>query len=313
MQIENIAVIGAGTMGSSIALAFSMYGYSVNLVDLDKQALQLARQRIANDVQLMIEEGVLESQRQGDIEKNITYYTELQGAVSDRDYIIEAVIENLQIKQKIFEDLDRYAPEECILATNTSSLKLEEIGKHLSEKRKPYLMINHWFNPAHIMPIVELSYFGNTSDQVYNAVDKLYASLKKQRIKVYRDVPGLVGTRLQQCLAREVYYLLEEGIVNEEDVDKAIKYGPSFRHVTSGLLEVCDMGGIDIWYAVADNLFAELSNASKANDLLRTKVEQGHLGIKSGKGFYEYEADQLDQIKENFQRKLLKQLKVMDL
>lgn len=311
-MIRKIAVLGAGTMGHGIAEAFAMYGYEVNLFDSNFDRLQLAKKEIEEELKLLVEEGFISDETAKAAVNHISLGTSMQDSVKDRDYVIEAVPEILDIKQQVFRQLDEYCPPHTILASNTSSLELSRMMELMSEQRKARTMINHWFNPAYIMPIVELSYFGNMPEDIYREVEQLYHSIKKQTVKVLMDIPGLIATRLQQCLAREVYYLLEMGAVDAENIDKALKFGPAFRHVTSGLLEVGDLGGLDIWSAVADNTFKDLANNAEANAIIRNKAKEGKLGLKSGEGFYQYDPESSEAVKERFTKRLIHQLKATD-
>jgi 3-hydroxybutyryl-CoA dehydrogenase len=168
------------------------------------------------------------------------------------------------------------------------------------------------YNPAHLMPIVELSFFGNMPEEIYQKVDQLYRSINKQPVKVLKDVPGLVANRIQQGLAREVFSLIEMGVAEPAEIDKALKFGPAFRYATTGHLEVTDFGGLDIWCIVGDNLLKVMDNSQSANQLLRKKVDEGKLGIKSGEGFYEYSPEEIPVIREKFMKKLIHQLKASE-
>ena len=184
--------------------------------------------------------------------------------------------------------------------------------KLVSENRKQRMMINHMYNPAHLMPIVELSFFGNMPEDIYQEVDQLYRSINKQPVKVLKDVPGLVANRIQQGLAREVFSLIEMGVAEPAEIDKALKFGPAFRYATTGHLEVTDFGGLDIWCIVGDNLLKVMDNSQSANQLLRKKVDEGKLGVKSGAGFYEYSPEEVPAIREKFMKKLIHQLKTSE-
>jgi 3-hydroxybutyryl-CoA dehydrogenase len=181
-----------------------------------------------------------------------------------------------------------------------------------SAPRKQRMIVNHWYNPAHIMPIVEMSYFGNMPDPIYREVEQLFASIRKQTVKVLKDVPGLVANRIQQGVAREVFSIIEQGIAAPEDVDKALKFGPAFRYATTGQLEVADFGGLDIWCTVGDTLLAAIDNAQTSNPLLRQKVQEGKLGVKSGEGFFKYDQATLAEKKKAFVKRLIHQLKASD-
>jgi 3-hydroxybutyryl-CoA dehydrogenase len=189
-------------------------------------------------------------------------------------------------------------------------LALDKMMAKVSPARKTRMMVCHWYNPAHLMPIAELSFFGNMPEEVYKEVEALYTKAGKQTVKVLKDVPGLVANRIQQGVAREVFSIIEQGIAAPEDVDKALKFGPAFRYATTGQLEVADMGGLDIWCTVGDNLLAVMDNRQSANPLLREKVATGKLGMKSGEGFFAYPPEKVSELKNKFNRKLIKQLQV---
>ncbi len=240
---------------------------------------------------------------------NIAIYDNLKEAAADADYVIEAIVEKMEVKQNLFAELDGICKPECIFASNTSSLPLSGMIEKLPESRKARTMVCHWYNPAHLMPIAELSFFGNMDEETYQKVAALYESAGKQTVKVLKDVPGLVANRIQQGVAREVFSIMEQGIAAPEDIDKALKFGPAFRYATTGQLEVADMGGLDIWCTVGDNLLSVMDNRKEANPILRQKVQEGKLGMKSGEGFFEYPTDRIAEMKNEFNKKLIIQLK----
>ena len=309
---KKIGVIGAGTMGHGIAESFAMFGYNVNLYDTNAIQLEKALNEIKAEQQLLVEEAFISAEKAAATMENISIHTDLQTAVKDRDYVIEAAPENMELKQNLFKQLDGFCPPHTILASNTSSLSLEPMMALVSEARKQRMMVCHWYNPGHLMPLAELSFFGNMPADIYQQVAELYASINKQTVKVLKDVPGLVANRIQQGVAREAFSIIEQGIADPIDVDKALKFGPAFRYATTGQLEVADFGGLDIWCIVGDNLLPAMDNSTQANNLLRQKVAEGKLGIKSGEGFFRYEAEQLPAIRKRFAQKLIHQLKASE-
>ena len=311
-MINKIAILGSGTMGHSIAEDFAMHGYQVNLYDIEQKQLTKALSDIHEDLNLLVEEELISLHVIQEAIDRITPYTDLIQAVSDRDYVIEATPEVLDLKQQLFKQLDEYCPDYTILASNTSSLSLSSVMQLVSEQRKQRVMVNHWYNPGNLMPLVELSFFGNTPDQIYAEVEQLYKTLKKQTVRVLKDVPGLIANRIQQGVAREVFSIIEQGIAAPEDVDKALKFGPAFRYATTGQLEVADFGGLDVWCVVGDNLLKEMDNSQCANPILRQKVAEGKLGVKSGEGFYHYSAEDLYEIRRRFKKRLIHQLKASE-
>jgi 3-hydroxybutyryl-CoA dehydrogenase len=311
-MIRKIAVLGAGTMGHSIAEAFAMHGFEVNLFDTDSNRLQAAKEEIRAELSLLAAEDFIPQPAiQATLDK-IAYFTDLKQTVIDRDYVLEATPEILELKQNLFKQLDNLCPPHTILASNTSSLKLNDMMALVSPSRKERILVTHWYNPAHLIPIIELSYFGNMPEDLYTQVEALHLAIKKQTVKVLKDVPGLVANRIQQGVAREVFSLIEMGVAAPADIDKALKFGPAFRYATTGQLEVADFGGLDIWCVVGDNLLKEMDSSECANKLLREKVQQGKLGIKSGEGFYKYSPEKISAIKNDFMRKLIHQLKASE-
>ena len=308
-MIKKIAVVGSGTMGHGIAESFAMHGYDVNLYDIDNARLNEAIEEIREELELLAEEEFIEPHVIEAALQRIKTFTDLKKSVADRDYVIEAVPEDLDLKQRLFQELDGYSQRHAILASNTSSLKLNDMIARLGDERKQRVMVNHWYNPAHLMPIVELSFFGNMPESIYVEVEQLYAGIRKQTVKVLKDVPGLVANRIQQGVAREAFSIIEQGIAAPEDVDKALKFGPAFRYATTGQLEVADFGGLDIWCIVGDNLLKVMDNSQSANNLLRQKVKEGKLGIKTGEGFYKYRKEEIPEIRKKFMKKLINQLK----
>lgn len=308
-MLRKIAVLGSGTMGHGIAEVFALYGFDVNLYDIETTRLTQALSEIKAELELMAAEDFISDDKIAKTLDNIKLFTVLGDAVSDRDYVIEAAPEIMELKQQLFAQLDQLCPEHTILASNTSSLPLNAMMRDVSAARRARMMVCHWYNPAHLLPIAELSFFGNMPESIYKQVESLYQSVQKQTVKVLKDVPGLVANRIQQGVAREVFSLLEMGVAAPEDVDKALKFGPAFRYATTGQLEVADFGGLDIWCIVGDNLLKEMDNSQCANPLLREKVAAGNLGVKSGAGFFVYDADKLPAIKQQFAKRLIHQLK----
>ncbi|MCQ4635793.1 3-hydroxyacyl-CoA dehydrogenase NAD-binding domain-containing protein [Anaerovorax odorimutans] len=308
-MIKKIAVLGAGTMGHGIAEAFAIGEYPVNLYEPSESMRNCVKDTIKTELEHLAIQNLIKTEDIENILRRINLFNELSDAVDDVDYVIEATPEVLDLKQRLFQDLDHLCKPETILASNTSSLPLNKMLLYVSPERKKRTMICHWYSPAHIMPLVELSSFGNLQESVYNEVERLYNKIKKQIVKVKKDVPGLVANRIQQGVAREVFSLIEQGIASPEDIDRALKFGPAFRYATTGQLEVADMGGLDIWTTVGDNLLSVMDNRQEANPILKELVKKGKLGIKTGEGFFTYSDKELEAQKKKFNNKLIIQLK----
>ena len=308
-MIERIAVLGAGTMGHGIAETFAMNGFLVNLYETHDQTRNSVKKVIETELSFLAENAYIKKEDIEIILNRITVYKDLKESVVNVDYVIEAVPEKIELKQQIFSEIDVYCKPETIFASNTSSLALNEMLESVSDSRKERMMVCHWYNPAHLMPIAELSYFGNMPENIYKEVEEIYLKSGKQVVKVLKDVPGLVANRIQLGVAREVFSLIEMGVASPQDIDKALKFGPAFRYATTGQLEVADMGGLDIWCTVGDNLLSVMDNRKEANPILRQKVADGKLGLKTKEGFYEYPEEKLNDIKNEFNKRLLIQLK----
>lgn len=307
-MIEKIAVLGAGTMGHGVAECFAMHGYPVHIYDVYEPARKNVKNVIKEELEFLADNDMIAADEVDKSLARITVCDSLEETVIDADFVIESVLEDMKVKQELFKTLDSLCKPGCILASNTSGLPLGGMMEEVSPERRGQMMVCHWYNPPHIMPIVELSHFGNTSEELYEEVAGLYKKIGKQTVKVLKDEPGLVANRIQQGVAREAFSIIEQGIAAPEDVDKALKYGPAFRYATTGHLEVTDLGGLDIWCITGDNLLSVMDNRRDANPLLRQKVAEGKLGIKSGEGFYSYPPERAKIVKEKFQKRLIRQL-----
>ena len=195
-MIQTIAVLGAGTMGHGIAHTFSRHGYQVNLYEPFDAVRESAPQKIREELQFMVDEGyITEADRDNGI-RNITMYASLEDTARDADYVIEACPEKMELKQKLFSQLDAVCKPTAVFATNTSSLKLSEMIAHLPPERQARCMVSHWYNPAYLIPIAELSKFGNMPEDVFQEVYDLYVACEKQPVRVLKDITGMVANRI---------------------------------------------------------------------------------------------------------------------
>lgn len=311
-MIQNIAVIGAGTMGHGIAHVFARSGRNVRLYDPIQESLLSAPEKMRAELQFMADADYI---KQEDVERtlsNITICHDIEEAVRDADYVIEAIPEKMELKKALFAQLDELCPAHTVFATNTSSLKLSEIMADLPGERQKLCMVSHWYNPAYLIPMVELSKFGNMDEDVFDKVYALYEESGKVPVRVLKDIPGMIANRILHAQAREVFHLIDLGAASPEDIDKALMFGPCFRNATTGMLETADMGGLDVWCAAEDNMFPHFNNSDKASDSMRSLVAEGHYGIKTGKGFFEYPKEERNEVQQAFYDRLIRQLKVSE-
>ena len=296
-------------MGHGIAHTFALHGYKVKIYDSFEASLKAAPAKISEELEFLAEEDYIDMKDVEETIANISFFSDLEEAVRDADYVIEAIPERMDLKKELFANLDKYCPKHTVFASNTSSLKLSEMMEDLPEERKKLCMISHWYNPAYLIPIAELSQFGNMDEEVFKDVYDFYVACGKKPVKVKRDIPGMIANRLLHAQAREAFHLVEIGAGDPEDIDNALKFGPCFRNATTGMLEVADMGGLDIWLAGEDNILPTLDNSDKACDSMRKLVENGDLGVKTGKGFFDYPEEKLGSVQKDFYKRLVIQLK----
>jgi 3-hydroxybutyryl-CoA dehydrogenase len=307
-QIRRVAVIGAGIMGHGFAQIFAQKGYSVFLYDIDEKILRSALSRIGANLDTFIEHGMIRSKEKKPTLERITTTTNLEEAVGQADFVLEAVPEIMDLKKETFAKLDRLAPPHAILASNTSGLSITQIGSVTQRPEKTVIV--HGVNPPHIIPVIEIVRGEKTSEETAELCYRLLLKIGKTPVRVLKEVPGFLFNRLQLALYREALYCLETGVAAIEDIDNVVKAGYGFRSANLGPLETSDFGGLDTFCRVAEHLFPHLSDAKSPPPVLEKLVQAGKLGVKTGEGFYSYPpAVSKKKIKQRDQR-LLEQLKL---
>lgn len=284
-DIRKIGIAGAGTMGSGMAQIFARKGYNVVVTDLKDEFLENSRRLVSIFNSSLIEEGLMTEQEAEETVKNIKYYTDKK-VFSDCDIIIEAIIEKMDIKQDFWKEVEEIAKPDAIFASNTSGLSITGISKKLKDKGRFAGM--HFWNPPHIIPLVELIKGDETKDETIDILFELAKKIDKEPVVVKKDAPGFIGNRLQFAVFREALNIVEQGIADIEDVDRAMKYGPGFRYPIIGPLQTADLGGLDTFYFISLYLFNEISDAKKPQNILKDLIDKNHLGTKTKKGFYDY-------------------------
>jgi len=280
---ETIAVIGAGTMGHGIAQVAAMAGMDVMLFDVGEDALMAGLDRIHGNLDKGVaREKVTEAQRDQTLER-IAGTTEIEIAVEGADLVIEAVPEKLELKQSLFRSVAEHAPEGCVYGTNTSSLSVAKIASAVPDPSRVVGL--HFFNPVHIMKLLEVITHDGTGEDVLERIKAFGAEIGKDCIYV-RDFPGFATSRLGVALGMEAIRMLEQGVASAEDIDTAMVLG--YRHPV-GPLKLTDMVGLDVRMHIGEYLARELSNpAFEPPALMRQMVAEGKLGKKSGQGFYSW-------------------------
>jgi len=312
-EIKTISVLGAGIMGHGIAQSFLMGGYPVTLYDIQESILGTAKVHIEHNLELFAQAGLIKRTESKRALGKLVTTTELKRAVQKSDFIVEAAPENLELKQVLFQEVESLCPAGAIIASNTSSLTLKDIGARVAKKER--LVITHWFNPPHIVPAVEVVKGDQTSEETLEVSYRLLSKIKKAPVKLNFELPGFLINRIQVAMAREVFDLYEKGVASAADIDKAVKGSFGFRLASIGPLLTADLGGLDTWLRVAENLLPKIQSSVEPPQALKRLVSQGHSGIKSGKGFYDYAGDfskkELDGAIENRDREFLQRLKTL--
>ncbi len=284
-NINNVTVVGAGTMGNGIAHVFAQSGFTVNILDVSAPALEKALATIAKNLDRQVTKGLLTEEQKASTLANITTLTDLKEAVSNADIIVEAATENTELKLKIFKDLDANAPAHAILASNTSSISITKIA---SVTQRPEKVIGmHFMNPVPVMKLVEIINGYATDKGVTETITGLSKKLGKVPC-VANDYPGFVANRLLMPLINEAIIALQEGVAGVADIDTIMKLGMAHP---MGPLQLADFIGLDVCLSIMNVLYTGIGNPKYAPaTLLVNMVQAGYLGAKSGEGFYKYTA-----------------------
>jgi 3-hydroxybutyryl-CoA dehydrogenase len=281
--MNKIAVIGSGTMGNGIAHVFAQTGYAVNLIDISADALEKALRTIEKNLDRQIKKEKITEEDKIVTLQNIKTYTVIKDGVSDVDLVVEAATENVELKLSIFKQLDSFCKEDCILATNTSSISLTKIGA--VTKRPGKVIGMHFMNPVPIMKLVEIIRGYNTLDEVTADIMRLSEKLGKVPVEV-NDYPGFVANRILMPMINEAIFSLYEGVAGVHEIDTVMKLGMAHP---MGPLQLADFIGLDVCLSILNVLYDGFGNPKYAPcPLLVNMVEAGHLGIKSGNGFYSW-------------------------
>ncbi|MDV3755401.1 3-hydroxybutyryl-CoA dehydrogenase [Elizabethkingia anophelis] len=293
---KNIVVIGAGTMGNGIAHTFAQTGFKVNLVDVSQEALDRGIKTITTNLDRIIAKGNLTEEEKANTLANISTFTALEDAVKDADLIVEAATENIDLKLKIFQQMDAAAPADCILATNTSSISITKIASVTSRPEKVIGM--HFMNPVPIMKLVEIIKGYSTSKETFSAIYEMSKTLGKVPVEV-NDYPGFVANRILMPMINEAIYSLYGGVAGVEEIDTVMKLGMAHP---MGPLQLADFIGLDVCLSIMNVLYDGFKNPKYAPcPLLVNMVTAKKLGVKSGEGFYDYsESKKAEKISKQF-------------
>ena len=302
-DVQKIAVVGAGLMGHGIAQEFALAGYPVGLNDLNDDLLRNAGIRIRDNFEMMEGEGLIEASEGEAALERIHMSSDLGKAVSGADVVIEAMAENLEQKRGVFAKLDAHCAEHTIFASNSSSYMPSKLAA--GTKRPEKVVGAHYFNPPFLIPLVEIIWGDQTSDETAQVIYDLMAKIGKSPVMVKKEVPGFVANRIQGAIWREILYLVSEGVATPQDIDQVVRTSIGRRLAVAGPFELTELIGLDLVRAILAELLPSMPAYTDVPSLLNDKVEKGELGVKTGKGFYDWTPEKVAELRGRIARALI--------
>jgi 3-hydroxybutyryl-CoA dehydrogenase len=307
-DVKNIVIAGAGLMGASMAQIFAKYGYKITLYDIAEAGIEKGKELIRINQATSMEEGDLTEAESERILSNISFSMEME-CFRDADYVIEAIVENMDIKKKFWGDVSKIVSREAVLTSNTSGLSITAIAEAVKGPERFAGM--HWVNPPHLIPLVEVIAGDKTEDETLAVVKEVAESIHKKPVLVKKDINGFILNRLQYAVLREALYIVENEVASAEDVDNVMKYGLGMRYAGIGPFETVDLGGLDTFFKVGSYLFRELSDRKEVPELLAKAYQNGDYGTKTGRGFYDYSGDKAEKAIEKRDKVFIKLAKCL--
>jgi 3-hydroxybutyryl-CoA dehydrogenase len=301
---DRIAIIGAGLMGHGIAQIFAVHGFQVSLLDVSEEFLAKAIENVRANLTLLAKNGI---GKREDIEgavARIKTTRDLREAVSGARFVVEAVAEQLELKQKLFQEMDEICSQDAILATNTSVISITEIAARAKGRKR--IVGTHFWNPPYLIPLVEVVPGDDTSHETVDLTYDLLKSVGKHPVKVKKDVPGFVGNRLQHALWREAISIVDQGIADAATVDEVIRNSFGIRLPVLGPLETADMVGLDLTLQIHNYILKHIERSTEPAPILKQKVEKGELGFKTGRGFQEWDQESIQRSRSQLLEYLIK-------
>jgi 3-hydroxybutyryl-CoA dehydrogenase len=284
--MERIAILGSGTMGHSISLSFALADINVKVYGINDGDIAKTKEELAKNLSSLETHELITQTQKDEIQQKIQFSTLLEEVVNQATFIIEAVPEKLAIKHELYKKLNKIVTKDVVLASNTSGFKLQQLTAAYDYPNN--FVITHFWNPAHLIPLVEIVKNDSTNEETIERTKKVLTESGKKPITINKEIQGFIGNRLQFAMFREAQHLLDAGVASKEDIDAAVSYSVGRRYSSIGPLMTADLGGLDTFSAIADYLFEDLNNDGKASDTLANLVDNGNLGYKTGHGFYDW-------------------------
>ncbi len=282
-------------MGHGIAHVLAQRADSVTMYDVSNEALDLADVRVRDTLESLVEHGILDQAEADGIAGRISGTTDLAEAAEGAAVVVEASPEDMELKRRLFTELERLVPPDTIIASNSSGMSVGDMTGHLAHQQR--VVGSHFFLPAQVVPLVEVSRGPRTSDETMQWTIELWRSCGKRPIRIEKDVNGYVANRLQGALVREATNLVAEGVASAGDIDLAVQTSFGLRFMVSGPLEQRDLGGLDLHVALARGLWPHLSKSDRPFTPVVEMVERGDLGLKSGRGFFDWSGRDPEQVR----------------
>ncbi|MFJ7969841.1 3-hydroxyacyl-CoA dehydrogenase family protein [Psychrobacillus sp. NPDC096389] len=287
--MENVSIIGCGTMGHSIALSAAWAGLAVKVYGINEKDLENADKGLHSKLKVMTDNEVFDEETARQIREKITLSISLEETIANSTFIFEVIPEVLDMKKEMYKKIESMISEEVVIASNTSGFKPSLLAEEMQNPNR--FVVTHFWNPAHLIPLVEVVKGEQTDEQTVERAMQVIKDMNKQPILLNKEIPGFIGNRLQYALFREAQSLLDAGVATKEDIDAAVTYSIGRRLPVTGPLMSADMGGLDVFSAISNYLFEDLSTDQKSGTVLTKLVEEKKFGDKSGEGFYNWEAD----------------------
>lgn len=295
-NVTKIGIVGAGLMGHGIALQFALRGLDVMLNDLDDERLADALANVKVNLGVLRSLGLASEEDEQAVPARIHTSTSLEESMAEVDFVVEAVFEDMPLKLSVFEALDKACPEHTVLTSNTSSFMTSQLAP--ATKRPDKVLVANWWNPPYLLPLVEVVRGPETSDEALDITTGIFERIGKKPVVLQKESLGFIGNRLQFALLREALSIVAAGIASPEDVDTVVTSSFGRRLAVAGPLEVFDLAGWDTISHIIDQLFPVIESSGDSPRIIEEMVERGELGVKSGRGFYEWDEEAVSALRQ---------------
>lgn len=307
-DVKKVAVVGTGLMGHGIAQVFALAGYPVEIYDKDPDRSRQAKAAIGRNLELFRERGLVSATEAEEAHARLSPRVELAEAVGDADFVMEVVFEDLSVKQQVLAEIDKVAPARAVLASNTSGLDVNKMGPATGRPDK--VIVAHFWNPPHILPLVEVVKGEQTSQETLDLTVDILRKVGKYPVVLSRHIAGFIGNRLQYAMFREAVGLVEKGIASPEDIDMVVKLSLGRRYTTVGPLETADINGLALFHQIAQYLYLDLDDSKGPHAIHSKLIAEGANGVVAGRGFHDWPAGTADAARQRRDDELIRWLRV---